>query len=193
MQYLNKREQTKAKIMNAFIELYSEKDIAQVTVRMICEKAGINRSTFYTYYTDVYALKEDKEREIIDDLSEKIMDPIVRSDDIDVEQIVRILIDYIKEHNGVPLLFIKKSDSALIDLFFNIFTSKLQAKGIRLPEEKKQLIIMCITYHFNGLIALLEDLEASEAALNIDEFLGKVARLANEGPITVVRKTLGEI
>ena len=108
-------------------------------------------------------------------------------------RIVRILIDYIKEHNGVPLLFIKKSDSALIDLVFNIFTSKLQAKRIRLPEEKKQLIIMCITYHFNGLIALLEDLEASEAALNIDEFLGKVARLANEGPITVVRKTLGEI
>lgn len=193
MQYLNKREQTKNKIMSAFIELYSDKDITQITVRMICEKAGINRSTFYTYYTDVYALREDKEREIIDDLSEKIMDSMISSDDIEVEQVVRILLDYIKENNGVPLLFIKKSDSALIDLVFDIFTSKLQDKGISLPEEKKQIIVMCLTYHFNGLIALLEDLEASEAALNIDEFLGKVARLANEGPITVVRKTLGEI
>lgn len=193
MQYLNKREQTKNKIMSAFIELYSDKDITQITVRMICEKAGINRSTFYTYYTDVYALREDKEREIIDDLSEKIMDSMISSDDIEVEQVVRILLDYIKENNGVPLLFIKKSDSALIDLVFDIFTSKLQDKGISLPEEKKQIIVMCLTYHFNGLIALLEDLEASEAALNIDEFLGKVARLANEGPITVVRKTLWEI
>lgn len=37
----------------AFLELLSQKDFVFITVKEICEKAGVNRSTFYLHYETV--------------------------------------------------------------------------------------------------------------------------------------------
>lgn len=37
----------------AFLELIAKKDMAYITVKEICEKAGVNRSTFYLHYETV--------------------------------------------------------------------------------------------------------------------------------------------
>ena len=41
---------TAARMDEAFLELLEEKDFAYITVKEICEKAGVNRSTFYLHY-----------------------------------------------------------------------------------------------------------------------------------------------
>lgn len=38
---------------NAFLELIEEKEFAYITVKEICEKAGVNRSTFYLHYETI--------------------------------------------------------------------------------------------------------------------------------------------
>ena len=43
---------TKMMIRNSLLELLSTKPIAKITVTEICERAGINRATFYAHYTD---------------------------------------------------------------------------------------------------------------------------------------------
>jgi len=43
-------------IQDTFLSLLKEKDISRITVREICEKANINRSTFYRHHEDIYAL-----------------------------------------------------------------------------------------------------------------------------------------
>ncbi len=54
---------TRTIIKKAFYELLKEKPVNKITVREICERAEINRSTFYKHYLDCYdlldALKED--------------------------------------------------------------------------------------------------------------------------------------
>ena len=40
-------------IQNIFLELLKEKPVAKITVKEICERAEINRSTFYKHYQDV--------------------------------------------------------------------------------------------------------------------------------------------
>lgn len=42
--------------MNAFLELLEKKDISKITVRELCEKTNLNRTTFYNHYLDVYDL-----------------------------------------------------------------------------------------------------------------------------------------
>lgn len=42
--------QTAARMDEAFLELLEKKDFAYITVKEICEKAGVNRSTFYLHY-----------------------------------------------------------------------------------------------------------------------------------------------
>ncbi|MCM1123855.1 MAG: TetR/AcrR family transcriptional regulator [Eubacterium sp.] len=49
---------TKNSIINAFLELRAKKEIEKITVKELCEKAMINKSTFYSHYTDIYDLSE---------------------------------------------------------------------------------------------------------------------------------------
>ena len=52
------------KIRTAFYELLEEKGFQKTTVRMIVERAGINRSTFYLHYQDKYDLLTTIEEEL---------------------------------------------------------------------------------------------------------------------------------
>ena len=49
---------TKKIIRESLYELMKEKPINKITVTQICEKADVNRSTFYSYYTDIYDLHQ---------------------------------------------------------------------------------------------------------------------------------------
>lgn len=53
---------TKMLIRKEFTELLKTKPVQSITVREICERTGINRSTFYNHYTDVYDLLEQIEK-----------------------------------------------------------------------------------------------------------------------------------
>lgn len=55
----NRRRQTSVeKIRQVFLSLLQEKPLAQVSVAEICKGAGINRSTFYANFADIYALAD---------------------------------------------------------------------------------------------------------------------------------------
>ncbi len=47
---------TKSVIRQALFDLLQEKPVTKITVTDICKNADINRSTFYSYYEDVYDL-----------------------------------------------------------------------------------------------------------------------------------------
>lgn len=50
---------TAARMDEAFLALLEQKDFAYITVKEICERAGVNRSTFYLHYETVADLLEE--------------------------------------------------------------------------------------------------------------------------------------
>ena len=52
-----KKENTHNKIEIAFRELLSQKPFKDITINNIVEKAGINRSTFYTHFQDKESIR----------------------------------------------------------------------------------------------------------------------------------------
>ena len=50
---------TRQAIMDAFLRLLLKKPFRKITVRDIVEECGVNRTTFYYYYQDIYAIVED--------------------------------------------------------------------------------------------------------------------------------------
>jgi AcrR family transcriptional regulator len=56
---------TKRAIRNAFAKLMVEKDINDITIMELANTADINRKTFYNYYSGVYQVVEDIERDIL--------------------------------------------------------------------------------------------------------------------------------
>ncbi|MCC8169733.1 MAG: TetR/AcrR family transcriptional regulator [Oscillospiraceae bacterium] len=56
---------TRESFVTAFFQLAEIKNINQITIREITNRAGYNRTTFYRYFEDVYALIEYAEDEFI--------------------------------------------------------------------------------------------------------------------------------
>lgn len=56
---------TKKAIAGAFLERLEEKPVNRITVREVCDGAGINCSTFYKYYHDCFDLMEQLENEAL--------------------------------------------------------------------------------------------------------------------------------
>ncbi len=63
---------TKMVIKQQFAELLKEIPLKRVTVKEICDRAEINRATFYRYYNDPYDLMNKIEEEFLIDLMEEL-------------------------------------------------------------------------------------------------------------------------
>ena len=85
---------TRRIIRETFLSLLREKDVSSITVKEICEKAGVNRTTFYNHYCDIYDLLEDTENALIENLLELIR----RYRGRDAQQILLIILQEIKKH-----------------------------------------------------------------------------------------------
>lgn len=54
----------------AMLEAMNRMPFEKITVRLLCEKAGVNRSTFYAHYSDIYdmirQMESNLQKELID-------------------------------------------------------------------------------------------------------------------------------
>ena len=58
-------EKTERAIKQAFMELRTEKPVEKIRVKELCDRACINKSTFYAHYQDIYALANAMEDEMV--------------------------------------------------------------------------------------------------------------------------------
>lgn len=70
---------TRMNIYNAFITLRKKKSLEKLTIRELCDTAGINRSTFYAYYHDIYDLSDKIEDDVVSEVLKRLdnMDDIL--------------------------------------------------------------------------------------------------------------------
>ena len=68
---MNKKESkyfnTAAKMDKALLELLEKKDFEYITIKEICDKAGVNRSTFYLHYENTVDLLNEATRYVLDE------------------------------------------------------------------------------------------------------------------------------
>jgi AcrR family transcriptional regulator len=63
---------TKQLLKQSLIDLLNENSIHKISVREICERAEVNRSTFYKYYGSQYDLFHDMEEEILNHVNHQL-------------------------------------------------------------------------------------------------------------------------
>ena len=74
---------TKMLLRRSFTELLRHKPVQSISVKELCEAAGVNRGTFYTHYTDIYDLLAQIENDMAEDLSNSLS-PLFTADDVDL-------------------------------------------------------------------------------------------------------------
>ena len=94
---------TKRAIKNAFFELMDEKPVDKISVTELCERADINRSSFYAHYVDYPAFLDELECEIAEKNIELFADLYMRPDYPEV--IVGNMLQLIKTKKEMKLFF----------------------------------------------------------------------------------------
>lgn len=133
---------TKAMIRNSFIKLLNEKPLAQIKLKEVCELAGINRSTFYRYYQDIYDWYNKMETECLE-WAQKFMQ------NMDKDNLQNILIYMLTAtSNNFELfnaLFNNQNNKKFSENVFKIF---LEKASINLDQWDSYFII----YGWDGII-----------------------------------------
>lgn len=133
---------TKNMIRNSFIKLLNEKPLAQIRLKEVCELAGINRSTFYRYYQDIYDWYNKMETECLE-WAQKFMQ------NMDKDNFQNVLIHMLTAtSNNFELfnaLFTKQNNKKFSENVFKIF---LEKASISLNQWDSYFII----YGWDGII-----------------------------------------
>ena len=143
----NKRRKASVeKIEKAYIELLQEKERRNINISLICEKAGINRSTFYANFIDIYDLETAIKEKLLAKFCEVYNDKIKMRGEFG---------DFLK------LFYHIKDNKALYIAYFK-FGEGFTAKDMRydIGDAKKYFNNEYIDYHieffYNGLNAVIK-------------------------------------
>lgn len=159
---------TAARMDEAFLELLEEKDFAYITVKEICEKAGVNRSTFYLHYETVNDLLAESAQYIIDKLIanmpqdtaefiERLQTRPLEELHLITPEYLRPYLNFIKEHCRIFRTAVEHSsvlgmDDAYLALNRHVFKPILDRFYI--PPSKQQYIML---FYINGLMGIINE------------------------------------
>ncbi len=86
---------TKRLLKDSLLSLLQTETIQKISVRALCERADLNRSTFYKYYNSVYDLLQDMERDLIEEIDKDLN--LQAGQSSDTGQLANIL-SFVKDH-----------------------------------------------------------------------------------------------
>lgn len=168
---------TKRLLRENLLDLLREKPVEYITVKELCERAELNRSTFYAYYTDVSALYQEMGGELANALLEHIA-TINQGTAIDTLP----LLAYIKDNRELFLLLAYREEylngnqpvlRQIIQGYFDL------APGLPVPcaEEEREYFL---EYLYMGGSAIIHrwvqhgcDLPPQQVAALIDGIIGR--------------------
>ncbi len=158
---------TKTVIRQALFDLLEEKPITKITVTDICKLADINRSTFYSYYDDVYALLTT----IQNDLFENVVLTLT------TENWFADLLKLVDQNKDLCRALIgPHGDSSFIRqlLYLGYDNSMKFWKGMY-PEASAEILDYAYAYMSNGTIGVLENWVFSGYKQTIED-VGEILR-----------------
>ena len=144
---------TQVAIKKAFFELLNKKPLNKVTVTAICEKAEINRATFYKYYTDPFDLMKQVEVELTLELK-KLIEQTEQDDLFDI--LKTVLIEMKKYYEIYMVLCSEHGDSQLVSqIFIRCYQSKLPLLEHRfkhLSDSQKEWLFYFLAQGISGVL-----------------------------------------
>lgn len=146
---------TKQKLSAALVGLLQEKAFSDITPAQICEKAGINRSTFYRNYKNITQLKTEMENKILAGIKWSEL----TADSFNARESVESQLNYLKENRD---LFMALSAPGFRESIFD----KVRTRTIEVAREsysqvpdatsREEYDNLCVFY-ISAVVGLVED------------------------------------
>lgn len=121
---------TRKNLYESLLYLLKEKTFEQIKVSDICEKAMINRSTFYAHYNDKYELFAD----LIDTLKISLSSELSKNNEISNSkkyylEMIRIFLDHIEQKRDIyGAIMIHNKNSVIMDMIYDTLNEDIKCR-----------------------------------------------------------------
>ena len=150
-------KETHRRIIEAVYRMLLEekKPLAKITVRDVCERAEIHRSTFYAHYQDIYDVVERVEKNMSVLLTETFLHQL--DEGAHAETCYESLFAFIAEHRGFYRVYLNEMHQAgVIGVAAELFQDRIGKKEMKLfgsADEAAQKYHM--DFYLYGITALV--------------------------------------
>lgn len=185
---------SKKLIRESFIELLKEKkDINKISVKEIIDNADISKSTFYAHYQDIYAVLEEFENELIDEITSTI-EEFFKDKKKDFDPYIKRLLFLFQENEKIYSLFFKTDIYVrLVEKIKKIIKNELSKYlAEELPNADNKTIDFTISFFTNGITYLMVDYFKNNLNLSLDEVAQKINDMLSEVMMSIKRKGLSK-
>lgn len=183
---------TAARMDAAFLSLLEKKELEYITVKEICEKAGVNRSTFYLHYETVSDLIAECVEYIAQQFLESVrMDHaafVKKIQNCSMEELYLITpeylipyLSYIKQNQRLFQTMLKKAATLRLEdsytkLFQYVFMPILDR--FQVPHENREYMM---TFYIHGLIAIINEWLKQDCTDSIERIIAVMQRCVMAG------------
>lgn len=173
---------TDVRMDKAFLELLEKKEFSYITVKEICEKAGVNRSTFYLHYETVDDLLTESAQYIINQFVESMpcdtVEFLEKLSDCPLEELYLVTPEYltpylnfIKEHRHLFRVSLEhasvlKMENAYGDLNRHVLMPILDR--FLVPSEDRKYMM---SFYINGLMAIVDEWLKGDCEDSVDRII----------------------
>lgn len=178
---------TAARMDEAFLTLLEKKDFAYITVKEICEAAGVNRSTFYLHYETMADLLSESvshmNEQFLTYMKKDSQTFVTKLRDCPLDELYLITPEYLTPYLGYieqhKRLFRTARENAAVlgmdksydRMFHHVFTPILDRYGI--PQQDRRYIM---AFYIQGLMAIISEWLKNDCADSIAYVVDMIQR-----------------
>ncbi len=161
---------TKRMLKDALTDMLREIDIYHVSIRELCKRADINRTTFYKYYGSQFDLLADMENDLLNFLSKTITEHSANP-----EKIIESACEYMEEHLDFGRLIINNNvDPLFPQRLFSLTALRETTLGNKInmqSEAMSEYLYNYITFGAYRIICMWMNKENRESPKQIAQML----------------------
>lgn len=176
---------TAVKMDEAFLELLGEKDFQYITVKEICQRAGVHRSTFYLHYETMADLLDESVESIMAEFDRRFQQgpPLPNLIDGPLEDLILIdaahllpYLTYIRENKRVFRTCVEQSavlglQNRYMKLFQQVFDPILAR--FQVPDKDRRYTMV---FYLHGITALIMEWLKADCRESIEEIADIIIR-----------------
>lgn len=150
---------TKEVLKKSLISLMKEKSINSITVKELCEKADINRGTFYLHYTDVFYMLDQIEKELFQQFQEMILSHEISEDRIETKPILKDIFTFIAQNKDFCMVILcDRGDMVFVKKIVSIIYEKGYNDWINIfKKDNKEIFDKYYSFILYGVIGLIDN------------------------------------
>jgi len=181
--------ETKSNLLEAFLRIYEQKPLSQITVKEVCAIAGYNRTTFYNHFVDMPDLLGQIEDETLGKI-EAIVSRLRARDIFQTDALFLGVKGMYQANQRTMSLLMTKTDSHFPQKMKALMARTITGfcQGLSTAESKK--LNVAIAYHFSAVLGVMSHWIQTREGLDMEEMVDYMKEISQGGVMTAINKMI---